>query len=392
MRCRGATPRNTGRIAATFAAGLPSAKVANVPRQSRHDKAVRQSMQGSRFATGPFARAVLLLAALASCSIMPRSGPSAGSHQGRQPRYRARHARGRGHAGGRGRFRSSETLGFDSSFVNAPVLSPDTIRPGDTLSVQVWENVDTGLLVGVGQKATELRGAAGRPEGQHLRALRRRGARRRPEPRPAAPRSSPQSLAGQTPDPQVEVRRVAGDGATVSVMGGVEAPGVFPIQAPTLRLSAMLALAGGVVLVPDVAQIKIERDGRTGRIWLQDLYDKPSYDIALRGGDRIIVEEDRRTFTALGATVGQARVPFNKRNMTRDGGDRHRRTASTAAPPIRQRRLRLPRRAGRGRQPRARPHRPRRSAADGLPARPGRGPRASSPRATSSSATRTRST
>ena len=112
------------------------------------------------------------------------------------------------------------------------------------------------------------------------------------------------------------MRRVAGDGATVSVMGGVNAPGVYPIEAPTLRLSAMLAAAGGVALVPDVAQIKIERGGQTGRIWLQDLYDNPRYDIALRAGDRIIVEEDRRSFTALGATTGQSRVPFNKRDMS----------------------------------------------------------------------------
>ena len=78
----------------------------------------------------------------------------------------------------------------------------------------------------------------------------------------------------------------------------------------------MLAAAGGVALVPDVAQIKVERGGQTGRIWLQDLYDNPRYDIALRAGDRIIVEEDRRSFTALGATTGQSRVPFNKRDLS----------------------------------------------------------------------------
>jgi polysaccharide biosynthesis/export protein len=65
-----------------------------------------------------------------------------------------------------------------------------------------------------------------------------------------------------------------------------------------------------------VAQIKLERGGRTGRIWLQDLYDNPRYDVALRPGDRIIVEEDRRSFTALGASTVQQRVPFNMRDMS----------------------------------------------------------------------------
>ena len=211
--------------------------------------------------------------------------------------------------------RSSETLGFGSDFTGAGTISPDAISAGDRLSVSVWENVDAGLLAGVGQKVTVLEElqvdqsggifvpyagriqAAGLSPGE-LRARITEG------------------LEVQTPDPQVEVRRVAGDGATVSVMGGVGSPGVYPIEAPTRRLSAMLARAGGVALVPDVAQVKIERGGRTGMIWLQDLYDNPRYDVALRPDDRVIVEEDRRSFTALGATGSQARVNFNKRDMS----------------------------------------------------------------------------
>ena len=37
---------------------------------------------------------------------------------------------------------------------------------------------------------------------------------------------------------------------------------------------------------------------------------------ALRGGDRILVEEDSRAFTALGATGGQSRVPFESQNLS----------------------------------------------------------------------------
>jgi len=83
-----------------------------------------------------------------------------------------------------------------------------------------------------------------------------------------------QKLEEQTPDPQVEVRRLAGDGATVSLIGGVAAQGVYPIEPSTRRLTAMLAKAGGVAIEPDIAQIKIQRQGRTGSIWLQDLYDR----------------------------------------------------------------------------------------------------------------------
>lgn len=271
-------------------------------------------MQVSRIARAPLVRALMLVAALASCTL-PRSGPTTGdiTSAGRDGELGMHVVRVTPAVAAA--TRKEETFSFGSEFTDRGVLSPDTISRGDTLSVKVWENVDTGLLAGVGQKVTALdeiqvdqTGGIYVPYAGRLDA-----AGKSPDELREAITAS---LSEQTPDPQVEVRRVAGDGATVSVMGGVNSPGIYPIEAPTLRLSSMLARAGGVELVPDVAQIKMERDGRVGRIWLQDLYDNPRLDVALRSGDRIIVEEDRRSFTALGATTEQARVPFNKRDMS----------------------------------------------------------------------------
>ena len=42
-------------------------------------------------------------------------------------------------------------------------------------------------------------------------------------------------LKDQTPDPQVQVRRLAGDGATVSLVGAVGGQGVYPIERPRAR-------------------------------------------------------------------------------------------------------------------------------------------------------------
>jgi polysaccharide biosynthesis/export protein len=271
-------------------------------------------MQVLRAARAGVAVVLVLATALGGCTL-PRSGPTAGSIRsgGNNPELDMHVVTVTPAIAAASR--SSETLGFGPGFVGAGTVSPDTIAAGDTLSVTVWENVDTGLLAGVGQKVTNLEaiqvdqgGDIFVPYAGQLRAAGRSPDQLR--------QAITESLSDQTPEPQVEVRRLAGDGATVSVMGGVHSPGVYPIQAPTLRLSAMLAQAGGVALVPDVAQVRMERDGRTGRIWLQDLYDNPSLDVALRPDDRIIVEEDRRSFTALGATTGQSRVPFNKRDMS----------------------------------------------------------------------------
>jgi len=112
------------------------------------------------------------------------------------------------------------------------------------------------------------------------------------------------------------VRRVAGDGSTVSLIGSIGAQGVYAIERPTRTLATMLARAGGVVIEPEIAQVTVIRGHHRGKIWFQDLYDHPELDIALRGGDRILVEEDTRSFTALGATGGQAQVPFESQNLS----------------------------------------------------------------------------
>jgi polysaccharide export outer membrane protein len=259
--------------------------------------------------------ASLSMAALAAGCTMPRSGPTAGEikQAADLPQYDMHIVTVT--PGVAAAARTAETLGFGADFVNAGAVSPDTISPGDTLSVRVWENVDAGLLAGVGQRATPIEAMQVDQSGAIFMPYvgRVQAAGRTPE---ELRQEITGGLRAQTPDPQVEVVRTAGDGSTVSVMGGVQAPGVYPIEAPTRRLSSILARAGGVALVPDIAQIKIERSGRTGRIWLQDLYDNPRYDVALRPGDRIIVEEDRRSFTALGASTVQERVSFTKRDMS----------------------------------------------------------------------------
>ena len=78
----------------------------------------------------------------------------------------------------------------------------------------------------------------------------------------------------------------------------------------------MLARAGGVAVTPEIAQVTVFRSGREAKIWFQDLYKQPKYDIALRGGDRILVEADTRTFTAMGATGTQNRIPFESQALS----------------------------------------------------------------------------
>lgn len=201
------------------------------------------------------------------------------------------------------------SYGFSNSFRSAAPVGADQIRAGDVLGLSIWENVDDGLLTSLGSSSTQLQQIQVDSAGYIFvpYAGRVRAAGMTPD---QLRQVITDRLSVQTPDPQVTVTRLAGDGATVSVMGKVMAQGVYPIERPTRTLSAMLAKAGGVAIEPEVAVVTVKRGNNIGKVWLTDLYSSASNDIALRPGDVILVEEDQRNFTALGALGGQTRVPL----------------------------------------------------------------------------------
>ncbi|MFN3723772.1 MAG: polysaccharide biosynthesis/export family protein [Paracoccaceae bacterium] len=207
-------------------------------------------------------------------------------------------------------------FGFSSGFLNAGVVGSDTINPGDTLGLTIFENVrDDPLLGNTGQRVSALEEV--QVDGQGFIFVPYAGRIKAAGQTPEGLRSAiTRKLDTQTPDPQVTVARLAGDGSTVSVQGSVGANGVYAIERPTRKLSAMIARAGGVSIEPEVAVIRVTRGTHTGKVWLQDLYSTPSLDIALRPGDKIVVERDTRAFVALGATGAQNRVPFETQTLS----------------------------------------------------------------------------
>lgn len=206
-------------------------------------------------------------------------------------------------------------LGFSQAFQNAGQLTSDTIRPGDVLGLTIWENVDDGLLAGKATNSTVLEEVQVDGAGFIFvpYAGRIRASGNTPE---QLRKTITEKLEDQTPDPQVQVRRLAGDGSTVSLIGAVGSQGIYPIERPTRTLATMLAQASGVMVQPEIALVTVIRGNERGKIWFQDLYNHPELDIALRGGDRILVEEDSRSFTALGATTAQSRVAFESQDLS----------------------------------------------------------------------------
>lgn len=207
-------------------------------------------------------------------------------------------------------------LGFSSTFLNAGVMASDVISSGDTLGITVFENVkDDPLLGNTGQRVSALQTL--QVDGQGFifvpYAGRIKAAGKTPEGlRDAITRK----LDPQTPDPQIIVQRLAGNGSTVTVSGSVAGQGNYPIDAPTRTLTAMIAKAGGSTIPLPVAVVNVTRGNRTEKVWLADLYSNPRLDIALRPGDNIVISQDTRAFVALGATGSQSRVPFQTQTLS----------------------------------------------------------------------------
>jgi len=264
---------------------------------------------------GRLAALVVVMSTAASCALLPGPGPTrnelfAGSVQNEGDAFIVEvNSRVTSVTC------SAPLLGFSSALINASASDTEVIRAGDLLGLTIYENVSDGLLAGEGGNAALIEsvqvdnnGFIFIPYAGRIRAAGNTTEQLR--------QVITRSLDEQTPDPQVIVRREAGNGSTVTVSGAVASQGIYPIERPTATLSGMLAAAGGVAVEPEIAQVTALRGGHSGTIWYEDIFRAGHADIALRSGDRIFVEEDSRSFTALGATGQQSIVEFETQHIS----------------------------------------------------------------------------
>ncbi len=211
--------------------------------------------------------------------------------------------------------RAASVDGFGPDFLAAREENYDAVGKGDLLSVSVWEANENAIFAPDGARVARIeaiivdgRGeiyvpfvgrlhAAGRTPGQIREAIRA-------------------ALADKTLDPQVEVRVAERRGRSVTVSGIAAKNGVFPLERQNGRLLSTISLAGGVGEDPLNVRVKLRRGDLEGAAWLQDIYNDPALDVALRAGDTLILERDARTFAALGAVGSQSLVPFPKPTMS----------------------------------------------------------------------------
>lgn len=183
------------------------------------------------------------------------------------------------------------------------------IAPGDKIAVRVWSTEENALLTRPGERLADLGAVTVSPAGTvflpYVESLRIAGMS--PE---RAREVIQERFAAVIPSAQVQVEMTEGRQSTVSAVSGVRVPGAYPMPDQDFTVLALIAEAGGVIEEMNNPQIRLIRNDAIYGTSVERLFGDPALDTTLRGGDKVLVEEDDRTFLSLGATGREALHPF----------------------------------------------------------------------------------
>lgn len=189
------------------------------------------------------------------------------------------------------------------------------IAPGDLLSIVIWDAEENSLLTGAGQRSVNLKDTPVSARGHifipfvgsmNVSGMSAESARS----------SIEQQLISTIPSAQVQLSVTPGRANTANLVSGVSAPGVYPLPDRDYTLLSLLSEGGGVRPTFVNPQVRLFRGSKVYATSVARIYEDPDLDTTLVGGDRVIVEDDKRSFLSLGATGSEARHVFIKDNMT----------------------------------------------------------------------------
>lgn len=189
------------------------------------------------------------------------------------------------------------------------------INPGDIVTITVWDSNDNSLLTSPGQRAVGLGEMQVAANGSVFMPY--IGNTRIAGMTPQAARERLQTeMESIVPSAQVQLTMAAGQHNSVDLVGGVAAPGTYPMPDQSYSVLSLIAQGGGVAGTLRNPQIRLMRGGHMFGTSINRLYSEPQLDTRLRGGDRVIVQEDQRYFLSLGAAGTQDQHPFTQDIVT----------------------------------------------------------------------------
>ena len=253
------------------------------------------------------------LLGLSGC-VIPRSGPSQGdfSRAGEDRSIDLVEATMQDAAATR---TTESVAGFDPAWRAAALSASGIIGVGDVLAVTFFERDGLNLFAPGTDGNARIDGLKVDASGGiqlpyagriHVAGLSPAEARR----------AIVRSLSRLTFGTDVTVTVTEQHSRLVSVQGDVTKPGVVPISPESNSLLAVLGTAGPNPANMEVATVTVRRGGESGTMPLSRLYEQPADDIALHGGDVVIVRGAPGTINVLGAAGVQGRVKITRRDYS----------------------------------------------------------------------------
>lgn len=189
------------------------------------------------------------------------------------------------------------------------------IRTGDVIDLVIWDSQENSLLTSPEQKMVEMKGLVVSPSGEifvpYAQNMYVNGMSA-----DAARAKIAEALAPIAPDAQVQVMHSSGQGNSADLVSGVAKPGTYPLEGRNVTILSLIAQGGGIASSLRNPLVRLIRGGKTYEVRADDLFANASKNVVMRGNDKVLVEEDKRYFTALGATGKEELVYFEKEQIS----------------------------------------------------------------------------
>nr|WP_240989090.1 polysaccharide biosynthesis/export family protein [Salipiger mangrovisoli] len=185
------------------------------------------------------------------------------------------------------------------------------IQAGDLVDIRIWDSQENSLLTNAAEKSTVLPNVQVGADGAiflpyvdevFIRGMTPASARKRIQ----------EKLEAIVPTAQVQVSLTEGRGNAIEMVSGVAKPGSYPMPSRNYKIFGLIADAGGVSPTLKNPLVRLIRQGSTYEITARTMMEDGRYNTLLMPGDSVIIEEDYRTFTGIGASSRQTLVTFPK--------------------------------------------------------------------------------
>lgn len=189
------------------------------------------------------------------------------------------------------------------------------IRAGDTLNLVIWDSQVNSLLTPETQKLVNMPdlvvSSAGTIFIPYLNKVSVSG--KTPSQARSLIQNEIETIAASA---QVQLSVTPGKQNSADLVSGVVKPGTYPLPDRNYTILSLLASGGGISPTMRNPLVRLIRNGKSYETPAEALFSDASKNIIIRGNDKVLVQEDKRYFTALGASGTESIVYFDKEKIT----------------------------------------------------------------------------